>query len=420
LNPAPASAAAAVSTPQRIEHAILLGLALVLPLFEAPKNLLWIAYVAIWLANRVRARDLGGRWDRWDTLVALWIASGYAVAAFAGIRHEEWSAANDILRYGSILWLLRRSRYPDGTWFALLAMIVAGTVVALAWGYYGLLIEKKHQFLGLKSVGHVNHSAIYLAIVSGAALAAARAWWREMGLLGRAAGLVLLAALVVSLFWMQSRAAVGAGLVVAVVLLGVYAARTRRGLHRVIIGATVAVGVALVLRPQVVEKYEARMEEDRILAYRDQIWLVGLTALREHPWFGVGMGNFERIGPKEVRAWGEKRSESIDMTRLVFSSHAHSLYVNTLAERGLVGFTVLVAVLVAWAVALIRRIPEAHAPPLLWAYWGAAAGAWLIAAIAGSVNTTLHHEHALLSMLVLGGWLSLSQASGAATGVKAK
>jgi O-antigen ligase len=405
--------------PERIEQGILLGLAFVLPLFEAPKNLLWVAFVVLWLGNRVRARDFGGRWDRWDTLIVLWIASGYAVAAFAGIRHDEWSAANDILRYGSVLWLLRRSRYPDATWVALLAAIIAGTVAALAWGYYGLLVQKKHQFLGLKSVGHVNHSAIYLAIVLASALAAARAWWRTMGRFGRAACLVLVALLVVSLFWMQSRAAVGAALAVAVVVLSAYAWRARRGVHRVIIGAAIAVGVALILKPQVVEKYEARMDEDRILAYRDRIWQVALSAWRANPWFGVGMGNFERIGPRELKSWAEPRGEAIDESRLFFSSHAHSLYMNTLAERGLAGVAVLLAVLAAWAVALVRGVPAAHAPPLLWTYWGAAAGTWLVAVIAGTVNTTLHHEHALLSMLLLGGWLALSRGSGSASGAKA-
>jgi hypothetical protein len=29
----------------------------------------------------------------------------------------------------------------------------------------------------------------------------------------------------------------------------------------------------------------------------------------------------------------------------------------------------------------------------------------------GLVNTTLHHEHALLSMLLLGGWLSLPRSA---------
>jgi hypothetical protein len=35
----------------------------------------------------------------------------------------------------------------------------------------------------------------------------------------------------------------------------------------------------------------------------------------------------------------------------------------------------------------------------------------MIAVIVGLVNTTLHHEHALISMVLLGGWLSYLRTS---------
>jgi len=400
--------------PERIEHGVLLALAFVLPLFEAPKNLLCVAFLAIWIVNRARTHDFGGRWVGWDTLIASWIASGFVVAVFAGIHGDEWRAALDIVRYAGVLWALRRSRYPEETWIALLGAIVAGTVVALGWGYYGLLVEKNHAFLGLHSVGHINHSAIYLTIVFGAALAAGRAWWRATGRAGRAAALALIVFLVISLLWMQSRGAVGAALAVAVALLGTYAWRQKRGLRRVVIGAALAVGVMILLKPQVVEKYEARIQEDQVLAFRDQIWRIGLMAWREYPFFGVGMDNFGKIGKERVTRWARERGHPVDEKRLFFTSHAHSLYVNTLAERGLVGLGVLLAVLAAWAIALLRGIPEANAPPLAWASWGGAAGAWLTTVIVGTVNTTLHHEHALLSMLLLGAWQSLARPSAAA------
>ena len=86
-----------------VEFLWLIGLVFFLPLFEAPKNLCWLGYVLSWLYNRFRAREWGGAWDRWDSFIALWIASGYLVAAFAGIRQDEWREASDLLRYGSVL-----------------------------------------------------------------------------------------------------------------------------------------------------------------------------------------------------------------------------------------------------------------------------------------------------------------------------
>lgn len=404
--------ASAVRAPisERIERGTLLSLAFVLPLFEAPKNLLWIAFVAVWLVNRVRARDFGGPWNRWDTLIVLWIGSGYAAALFAGIRGDEWSAAGDIVRYASVLWLLKRSRYPDRAWFALLVAIIAGTVVGLGWGFYGVLVTGEHRALGLNSVGHVSHSSLYLAVVFVVALAAVRAWWHEAGPPIRVVNLGLLALLVVSLFWMQSRAAVGSAFITALMLLSVYA--VRRGGNRLMIGlgAVAIVGAVLVLNPKVVEKNTEFMQKDYLMNGRDEIWRVGLAAWREFPAFGVGMDNFGRVGFEQLESWSKKRGEAFQKQSFLPASHGHSLYVNTLAERGLVGLGVLLAVLAAWAIALIRRIPDAGASPVVFAYWGGAAGAWLVTVLGGTLNTTLHHEQGLLCMLVLGGWLSLSRA----------
>ena len=239
-------------TSARIEAGVLIAFAFVLPLYEAPKNLLWLAFLVLWLVNRWRARDFGGRWDRWDTLIALWIASGYASAAFAGIHHDEWRAAADVLRYASVLWLLKRSRYAERTWILMAVAIVAGTVVGLAGGYYG--VYKTSESLVLNSVGHVNHSAIYLAIVFGLALAATLAWWSVSGMALRVVAAALLLALVVSLVWMESRGALGAALIMAVVLLFVRGVRQRRHMGATGLILVIAVGAGLLLKPEVIEK----------------------------------------------------------------------------------------------------------------------------------------------------------------------
>ena len=389
-----------------IEAGVLAAFAFFLPLYEAPKNVLWLVFVALWLVNRWRARDFGGRWDRWDTLIVLWIASGFASAAFAGIKHDEWRAAADIVRYGGVLWLLKRSRYPDRAWIHLAAAIVAGTVVALAWGYAAL--PKTHMQLQMNSVGHVNHSAIYLAIVFGLALAAALAWWSTSGAGLRMLAAALLIGFVVSLAWMESRAALGAALILASVLLAVRGARQRRHLGATGLILVVAVGAALLLKPEIIEKNTRFMQKGELLNYREGAWRVGISAWREFPVFGVGMDNYSRIRPEDVQAWSAKRGEAYDRDALLFT-HGHSLYVSALTERGLVGLGVLLAVLVAWAAALVRAVPGAQAPPLVWTYWGGAASAWVVTVLVGVVNTTLHHEHALVATLLLGGWLSLGR-----------
>jgi O-antigen ligase len=396
------------------EHAALIALAVVLPLLEGPKNLFWILYVALWLANRARARDFGGPWDRWDTLIVLWIASAQAAVVFAGLG-ADWHAVTDVVRYASVLWLMKRSRYSERVLVALLVALAAGTLVALGVGYYRILWTTQYTHLGLKSVGHVNHSAIYLAIVLGATLIATRAWWRHAAAPWRIGALLCTLIFAVSLFVMQSRAAVGAAIPVAAVLLVAYAVRHRHGMRRLAIGAAILVGIGLVVKPEVVEKNFVQIERSgTLLAFREGIWHAGLLAWREFPVFGVGVHSWGRISEERVKDWAAKRGENVDTGDLVFSSHGHSLYVNTLVERGVLGLAAVLAVLVAWAVALFRHIPDAASSPLRWSYWGGSAAAWMVAVIVGLVNTTLHHEHALISVLLLGGWLAYERTRQAA------
>ncbi|HEV3010168.1 MAG TPA: O-antigen ligase family protein [Burkholderiales bacterium] len=390
----------------RLEHAALVALAVVLPVLEAPKNLLWLLYLALWLANRARARDFGGPWDRWDTLIVLWIASAQAAVVFAGLG-AEWRAGFDVLRYTTVLWAMKRSRYPESVLAALLVALAAGTLLALGWGYYRIFLTTQHEYLGLKSVGHVNHSAIYLAIAFGATLIATRAWWRHAAAPWSVGGLLCTLLFAVSLFVMQSRAAVGAAIVVAVVLLLAYAVRHRHGMRRLALGAAIAVGIGLAVKPKVLEKNYVQIEASgTLLAFREGIWHAGLLAWREFPVFGVGTHSWGRISETQLESAAAQRGETLDSRGLVFSSHGHSLYLNTLVERGVLGLAAVLAVLIAWAVALFRHIPDAAASALRWSYWGGSAAAWMVAVIVGLVNTTLHHEHALLSMLLLGAWLA--------------
>ena len=384
----------------------LLAFAFVLPLFEAPKNLFWFIYAGLWTANRWRARDFGGPTDKWDALILAWIASGFASAAFAGLHDGEWTAALDILRYGSVLWFLKRSGYDERVLSRLLACTVSGTLAALAWGYYGLRVTGR-EYLELNSVGHVNHSAIYLAITFGAALAWLRATWRLHGVAKRVAGSALCLVFALSMIEMQSRATVAVGFVFGSIIIGVYSLRTRKSVWTVVLASVVIGTLLFATESEVVRKNSVRLTQEIFLAPRDAIWRAGLDALRRYPLFGVGTGNYGRIDFAHLEEWSRARGEPFEKARVMPTSHGHSLYVNTLAERGIAGFAVLLTVLAAWGWTLVRSPPAADDSAVRWSYWGGGLAAWLVAALVGIVNTTLHHEHAIVSMLLLGGWLAL-------------
>ena len=390
-----------------VEFGLLVILCFFLPLYEAPKNLAWLGFVLAWLVNRLRAREFGGPWDLWDSLIALWIASGYVVAAFAGLDGSEWRGAGDLLRYGSILWLVKRGGYSAREIRWLLGTLIASTVVGLAHGYWrwwsGI---GKSGTLQLHSVGHVNHTAIYLAIMLGVCASwlftcwQAWRWWVRALALG--VSLFVLASLVVT----ASRAALAAGLMTLLLFGVAWRPRWKPALVGSAAAVAIVVAASFAMGLYVVRKYDENVEKNELLSVRDSIWRTGVAAWERFPLFGVGMDNYGLITRDRIKSWQADARTGYDEGRYVEVAHAHSLYVNTLAERGIVGLGVLFAVLLAWLSYLVRLRPRPRDDDLDLVLWGSATAAWLVTVAAGTLNTTLHHEHGILAVLLLGAWLS--------------
>lgn len=394
-----------------IETALLLALCFFLPLFEAPKNLAFLAYVVTWAVNRVRSRDFGGRWDLWDTLIVLWIGSGYLAAAFAGLHANEWIGARDLHRYAMVLWLAKRGGYAPREIQWVLGALVASTVVGIAYGYWRMWSgEGKSGTLQLHSVGHVNHTAIYIATVLGLWAAWLYACWRAWRPGTRAIGVAVSALLVVSLMETASRAAIGVGLALLPALALLWWRRWRVPLPASVIVVAVVIAISTAGEVEVVQKQERNVVHQNVLSFRDGIWRMSLAAWERFPLFGVGMDNYSLITPARVRDWQVESGKKYEAAQYVAFPHGHSIYVNTLAERGVVGFAIFAAVLAAWLLWLIRFRPKPRDADIDWLLWGAAAGAWFVTAAAGSVNTTLHDELAILAVLLFGLWLSRRRA----------
>lgn len=388
------------------EFILLLGLVIALPLFEAPKNLLWGAWIIAWLYHRVRDKDYGGPWDTWDSVIALLIASGYVVAAFAGLHNKEWGGANDVLRYGSILWALKRSGYGENEFRWLIVTVIISTLIALGNGLWSLLVSHTRNALELDSVGHVNHSAIYLAISYGIALAAVMAFWGRLGWVWRVAGLLAVGVFAAGVFISLSRGAVGAMLVLTFFMSLAWSRRSKAIAAITMATLIGTASIAYFSKVDVVTKMQSRMAADDVLSQRGEIWNVAVEAWKRYPLFGVGMTNYNQISMERVQQWVEASGRTYVASNYLGSSHAHSLYITTLAERGLFGLGVLMIVLLAWLYSLLHYLPSARDDDMAWMLWGGSFSAWLVTVGVGTVNTTLHHEHAILSMLIQGMWLA--------------
>ena len=394
-----------------LELTLLLALCFFLPLFEAPKNLAFLGYVVTWSVNRARSRDFGGRWDLWDTLIVLWIGSGYLAAAFAGLQGNEWIGARDLHRYALVLWLAKRSGYSPREIRCVLGTLVASAVIGLAYGYWRLWSgEGKSGMLQLHSVGHVNHTAIYIAIVIGLYAAWIYTCWRAWQPGMRAVASAVSTLLLVSLVETQSRGALGVGLALLPALALVWWRRWRVLLPASVIVVALVIAASTVGEVEVVQKQQRNVVHQNVLASRDGVWQVSLAVWERFPLFGIGMDNYSLITVARLKAWRAELGKDYDADRYVQFPHGHSIYLNTLVERGVVGFALLAAVLVTWLLWLARFRPKPQDADIDWILWGAAAGALFVTAGVGSVNTTLHDEHGILAVLLLGLWLSRRRA----------
>jgi hypothetical protein len=397
------------------EFAFLLLFAFFLPSREAPKTIFLTLYVVTWLLNRITTKDFGGPWKIWDSVAIIPIATGLLSAAFAGIRTpsgREWLALNDPLMQSALLLCLWRARYGVKKWKALFAMLLFSCVIAELEGIWLWKIVGANPALQLKSVGHVNHSSIYLAIITGLSLtwtlysikyASLRV---QVGL--SATSLVLFMGVLIS----ESRAAAGSSIAISciVTLLAMRWLQIQKIWTTLIFGTTAL--AVIIFGGSTMKKHLASAEGNNQLAHRDKIWSRGMIAWKANPAFGVGVGNFIEISDEKLTKWLAETDKIFTSEKyFVPMPHAHSLFVNTLAERGSTGFIALISFFSVWVVNLLTTIPMKGTDSENFFFWGCSVSPCFINMIAGLANTTLHHEHALVSMISLAAWLAYRDSS---------
>ena len=116
--------------------------------------------------------------------------------------------------------------------------------------------------------------------------------------------------------------------------------------------------------------------------YRGDYWRVALGSFAEHPVAGVGTGSFH------VEWWRERDSDQ-------FAYDAHSLYLETLAELGLVGALLLAGFVATVVLGLRRRWRAVPDDPLL------AAAAGVLAAFAVHAGLDWDWEVPAVSLVAL-------------------
>lgn len=394
----------------RVELIVLCLFSVALPLVEAPKNIFWGLFLLLWIGRSAYGRNWGSLTARWDAMFAAMLAVPVISALASSPYPHSWREIGDIVGYVSLGWMLARSRLSARQIVILFVCLIAATLLGVAQGYWVLATDPRRIWLQLNSVGHVNHSALYgMGIAAMAVVMGCAAWFCVAKRNALHCALSLLGALIMLgvMVSFGSRGALVAYVLCVVGFLVVFARTAKVRLWPIaLIGLAVA-AAALALDPKLIEKTETNIKAGSMTSARAEAFHTAAEIWRHRMLTGVGPANFSAISPQQIESWVTQRGEPYVAERYLYSSHAHNVYFNTLAERGLIGVVVLGVLCVAWFAALLRRRPRASSASKEWLSWGAGWSGWCIVFAGGLFNTTLHHEHGMLAMIGLGLLLAL-------------
>jgi len=291
---------------------------------------------------------------------------------------------------------------------------VLSTLAPLLVGLYQYLIIHTKPNLQLYSVGHVNHSAIYLVMIFGASLG----WFLSHFSLDKfkikLSNLYLIALGILSLIFFisliigQSRAAYGVGTILGLLIINFVG----KGIKIKLIGSILIMLIVLAsiaLKTGVIEKQISNQEANNVLSYRDKVWNVSLDASRFSPLLGIGLSNWHFITLDQLKTSVEGRGKIFDANNYYFPGHSHNHYLSALVERGILGFLVTLTFMLLWIGHIIRTFKWASRTKESILLWSGSLSAWVATFGIGFVNTTFHHEHAILACLFLGIYLSYTR-----------
>jgi O-antigen ligase len=401
---------------QSTEIVMLSLLILSLPSLEAPKNIFLVGYLVTRLTTEIIQFKQGMKlWSSWDTLFITISLTALLSTLFAGMPDlEEWKGYGVLMTSILTGWFLSRAQYSRENYQGLFKLIILGAIPPLLWGLYQYLIIHTNPDLQLHSVGHVNHSAIYLVMIFGASLG----WFLSHLSLNKfkfkfsnfyllALG-VLSLILFVSLIISQSRGAFGVGVILALLLIFFLGKHTKIKTAGMISIISIVI-LSITLQAGVVKKQIASQKANDVLSARNKVWNVSLEAARLHPLFGIGLSNWHFITLDHLKTSVESRGEKFNPNNYFFPGHSHNLYLSALVERGFVGLLVTILFMLFWMKHLISTFNWTKKTTQASYLWAGSLSAWVATYGIGFVNTTFHHEHAILACLFLGLYLSYTR-----------
>jgi len=382
---------------------------IVLPTLEAPKNLFLVLFIASWAFISKRERSWGGKWRLIDTIFLLWILADIVIGVNAVMVHDQpANGSKDIIKFVLLGWVVSRSEFSTIQMTSLSVIAIIFAVIPLGYSYLncngGTCIE-------LNSVGHVNHTAIYLSIVYTLSLSLLVFSFKNISNYLRVALIITTGILAYVVIDTNSRAASGLISIITLMamLYSIYHYRNWSSLITSILLISLASTILIYNPPSVVNKFihGSSLTGD---SSRHKIRNFAYEIFKIDPILGTGMSNFPNFDLDDIKAnvirekgsdWWNSNASSTYLPH----AHPHNIYYVYLTGGGLILFSIF-----SWfwlkMIQIIYRVNKRSNEK--WLVFGGT-GVVMIVLGAGWLNTTLAHEHALITMLALGFVISIER-----------
>lgn len=380
----------------KLEFYSLCLLGVSLPLIEATKNLAAILLLVFFLIHFFNDRK-SLVYNPLGKYILLFIGLSVIASIGSSLNGYDSGKIKDIIRYALIGWITLQIPLKRKEIFIIILLLILSCIIAIGLAYISLHQGWEKQF-ELRSVGHINHTAIYIILCLGLIIPLIlikRLKAIHYGLIG-VATLILLT----GLFEANSRATLIAMTFIISSTLSIIIYR-----HRMIgvlsLAGLMMLIVALIAHPPSIIKKALKSPivfTGKTLTPREKIWHSNIYMIKKEPLFGIGYGNHGHITADTMSQWFPEISFG-NGDYFLFYSHAHNRFMNTLVEGGILGLTGLIILLggvvyLLFHLTLKKRGP-AETPLLL-----IASNTLFITCVIGLFNTTMHHEHGILTLLI--------------------
>jgi len=373
-----------------------------LPSLEAPKNIFLAGYLitALYRQSQLPA----SKWSIWDWVFLSLIASSFLSALFPFVAGgSEWKGFRGMLLWITFGWTLLRTDYNEAEKKYLFIFAILMTLPPLAWGLIEYLVLFTKNALQLHSVGHVNHSAIYLSMMAGASLSFLLSQIQAAKKKYIFVAVLLFMFLAASVIITNSRGAFGIVFLLIYSMFFLSKVSVKTKILNLALLTIFLVTIVFIIPAPVVKKQIANQDNHIVLSYRDKVWQAAYEIARLNPLLGIGGGNWKHINIDQIKSAVESRGEKFDPEDFALQwSHPHNIYLSNLVDRGILGLITFLSFIFIWLIVLIKSYKKYNQDSKAMLFIMGSFSAWSTICGIGFVNTTFHHENALLALFFLG------------------